>query len=99
MPKKRHSFRPLLFAPPQGPDALPPTVPPPPRALKRSANDSHIRLRAQPLPRAADIDFLEAQDLLEELCEDQLTMSMSLAGLEESIGQGPRDASSRGAVR
>jgi hypothetical protein len=106
-PKNRHSFRPLLFAPPQGSDALPPTIPPPPRApaatpgapakprMTRSANDSHVRLRAQsiPLPRAADIAHLDAQDLLDELCEDQLTMSMNLARLEESLAVAPRDPS------
>ena len=113
LPKNRHSFRPLLFAPPQGPDALPPTIPPPPRApsvtpgvsakpkMTRSANDSHVRLRALPiaLPRAADIEHLDAQDLLDELCEDQLTMSMNLARLEESVAGTPRDASVRGALR
>jgi hypothetical protein len=112
MPKKRHSFRPLMFAPPQGPasaDALP-TLPPParvPRAaeLKRSANDSHVRLRA-PLPGqnfpqglGLDLELLESQDLLDELCEDQLTMSMNVAGLEESIARAPRDASASAALR
>lgn len=113
-PKNRHSFRPLLFAPPQGGDLLPPTIPPPPRApaptpdapaakprLTRSANDSHVRLRAQsiPLPRAADIEHLDAQDLLDELCEDQLTMSMNLARLEESVASAPRDPSAAAALR
>jgi len=107
VPKKRHSFRPLLFAPPQGREALPPTVPPPPPVpapapkLRKSANDSHVRLRAlAPLgPRAAEITLLEAQDVLDELCEDQLTMSMNLACLEESMGQIPRDPSARAAFR
>ena len=100
MPKKRHSFRPLLFAPPQGPDALPPTIPPPPKALgvHRSASDSHIRLRT-PLARTPELEMAEAQDLLDELCEDQLTMSMNLAGLEESIALAPRDASARATLR
>ena len=116
-PKNRHSFRPLLFAPPQGSDTLPKTIPPPPRAytpvpvvthaaparpkMTRSANDSHVRLRAQsvPLPRAADIEHLDAQDLLDELCEDQLTMSMNLARLEESVAAAPRDASVQAALR
>ena len=109
MPKKRHSFRPLLFAPPQGPDALPPTIPPPPRALRvdlephqrhqRSAGDSHVRLRAPPLPRATEIESLDAQELLDELCEDQLTLTVNLAGLEESIARAPRAPSARAAVR
>jgi hypothetical protein len=94
-----------LFAPPQGGDALPKTIPPPPRApnpkLTRSASDSHVRLRAQsiPLPRAADIEHLDAQDVLDELCEDQLTMSMNLARLEESVAQAPRDASVQAALQ
>jgi hypothetical protein len=98
MPKKPHSFRPLLFAPPQGPDALPPTIRP---AMTRSANDSHVRLRAPsiPLPRATEIEFLDAQDLLDELCEDQLTMSMNLACLEVAVAAAPRDAASRAALR
>lgn len=84
-----------MFAPPQGPDALPKTLPPPPRvpaAPKRSARESHVRLRAlgPPLPRTADIDFLDAQELLDELSEDQLTMSMNLACLEESLAQARR---------
>ena len=103
LPKKRHSFRPLLFAPPQGAEALPPTIPPPPAvpALRRSANDSHIRLRPQAAtgPRATDIELLDAADLLDELCEDQLTISMNLACLEESVAQAPRGPSSRAALR
>jgi hypothetical protein len=102
MSKKRHSFRPLMFAPPQGGDALPQTLPPPlPARPSRSAQDSHVRLRAQalPFPRAADIAFLDAQELLDELGEDQLTMSMNLACLEESVGDAPRDPSARAAMR
>lgn len=104
LPKKRHSFRPLLFAPPQGAELLPKTLPPPPKvpaARSRSAHDSHVRLRAQalPLPPAADIAFLDAQELLDELCEDQLTVSMNLACLEESVVQAPRDPSARAALR
>jgi hypothetical protein len=101
-PKNRHSFRPLLFAPPQGPDMLPKTLPPPPKPrMTRSANDSHVRLRAQPfpLPRAAEIEHVDAQDLLDELCEDQLTMSVDLARLEESLATAPEEASSRSALR
>lgn len=113
-PKNSHSFRPLLFAPPQGSDALPKTIPPPSRLpivtapaprpkpkAQRSAHDSHIRLRtpAISLPRAADIEHLDAQDLLDEICEDQLTMSVNLARLEESVAMAPRDASSRAALR
>lgn len=108
MPKKRHSFRPLLFAPPQGSDALPKTLPPPPKTgvpaparPSRSANDSHVRLRAPalPLPRAADIEFLDAQELLDELSEDLLTMSANLARLEESVAAAPRDRSVRAALQ
>lgn len=111
IPKNRHSFRPLLFAPPQGSDALPKTLPPPPpvpsapppvRAPKKlSANDSHVRLRALsvPLPRATDIDYLDAQDLLDELCEDQLMLSMNLTCLEELVAAAPPQAAARAALR
>ena len=100
-PKKRHSFRPLLAAPrasgtvPAAPAALAPPARP-----TRSPNDSHVRLRSPvaSLPRATDIEFLDAQELLDELCEDQLTLSMSLTCLEEAIGQAPRDASARAAL-
>ena len=112
LPKKGHSFRTLMFSPPQGPDALPKTLPPPPRMPSsgtvvaspprpnRSPNDSHVRLRtlASPLPRSTDIDFMDAQELLDELCEDQLTMSMNLTCLEEAVGLAPRDASARAAL-
>lgn len=112
--KNRHSFRPLLFAPPQGGDLLPPTLPPPPRApartpdapggkpmRTRSADDSHVRLRAQsiPLSRAADIQHVDAEDLLDELCEDQLMMSINLARLAESVTCAPRVASVAAARR
>jgi hypothetical protein len=96
-PKNRHSFRPLLVAPPAS-GTVPVAAPARP---SRSPNDSHVRLRspAAPLPRATDIEFLDAQELLDELCEDQLTMSMSLTCLEEAVGQAPRDASARAALR
>ena len=67
----------------------------------RSPNDSHVRLRspAPALPRVTDIEYLDAQDLLDELCEDQLTLSMNLTCLEEALGQAPRDPSARAALR
>lgn len=79
-------------------------MPPPPRVpaqpeIKRSANDSHVRLRAAPLLRTPEIDFVDAQELLDELCEDQLTLSMSLGGLEEAIAEAPAGPSARAAVR
>ena len=97
-PNKRHSFRSLIVAPPargtvsEGPRAASPS---------RSTNDSHVRLRSPsaPLPRATDDAFLDAQELLDELCEDQLTLSVSLTCLEEAIGEAPRDASARAALR
>ena len=101
-PKKRHSFRPLLVAPPaSGTVPVPVPVAASPARPRRSPNESHVRLRspAAPLPRATDIAFLDAQELLDELCEDQLTLSMSLTCLEEAIGQAPRDASARAALR
>jgi hypothetical protein len=107
IPKNRHSFRPLLFAPPQGSDALPKTLPPPawmPSAAakpSRSANDSHVRLRAMStsLPRATDIDYLDAEDVLDELCEDQLMLSVNLTCLEDLVAGAPPDASARAALR
>ncbi len=102
IPKNTDSFRPLLFAPPQGSDALPKTVPPPAPRVKPSANDSHVRLRAMPvplLPRATEIEHLDAQDLLDELCEDQLMLSMDLTRLEELVAAAPNDAPARAALR
>jgi hypothetical protein len=111
-PPPRHSFKPLLFAPPQGPDAMPKTLRPhefrAPKqpalpnlgALddlnaplttplrKRQRADSHIRLKvAEPIVPAViptfrgHVDLIEAQDLLDELAEDQLTLSLSLTRL------------------
>lgn len=90
-----------MFAPPQGPDALPRTLPPPRVPATRSAGDSHVRLRAQalPFPRATEIALLDAQELLDELGEDQLTMCMQLGGLEETVVEGPRDPSARAALQ
>ena len=47
---------------------------------------------------AGNIEWLEAQDLLDELCEDQLTLSMNLACLERATLDRPRDASSSAAL-
>lgn len=71
-----------------------------PSRPSRSANDSHVRLRAllSPLPRATDIEFLDAQELLDELCEDQLTLSVNLTCLEDAAQRAPRDASARAAL-
>ena len=69
--KKPHSFRPLLFAPPQGPDALPPTNRPSGMKAKTVSRpvvkeaESHVRLRAA----AFDADHDTAEDMLDELCE------------------------------
>jgi hypothetical protein len=99
--KNRHSFRRLMFpfSPPS--EVLPVALPPAPQAPARSAHDSHVRLRVPPLalPRAADIDFLDAEEVLDELGEDQLTMSMNLTCLEEQLAQAPRDPSARAALR
>lgn len=95
---KRHAFRPLLLTPP-GARALPAPTPPP-----RRKAESHVRLRPlagppEAWPRAADIEFLDAQDLLDELCEDQLTMSVNLARLERVVEDAPRDPAARAAFR
>ena len=115
LPKKRHSFRPLMLTPqpserpaPARPGAspqppLPRVAPPPPKpaAPARSANDSYVRIRppSPSSPPSAEIDYLDAAELQDELCEDQLTMSMNLACLERAVEDAPRDASARAALR
>lgn len=94
--QKRHSFRPLLFAPPQGSEALPKTLPPP-----KPRSDSHVRIRAQAATAAPDveIEFLDALELLDDLGDDQLTLSMALASIERATETGPRDLSALAALR
>lgn len=87
-PHKRHSWGPLLVAAPTEPTPMPPKT--------RPANQSHVRLRALP---AGQIDFLEAQDLLDELGEDHLMMSMDLTCLEQAVQAAPHDVSARAALR
>ena len=41
---------------------------------------------------------MDAQELRDELCEDQLALSTNLASLEEAAGLAPRDASARAAL-
>jgi len=59
-----------------------------------------VRLRSPsaPLPRGTHNALLDTQELLDELCEDQLTLTLSLTCLEEAIGEAPRDASARAAL-
>lgn len=128
---KRHGFQPLLFAPPQGYDALPKTLPPlgfleksrknasgdgapantfepPVRSDNAVCYDSCVRLRlveaanqeeeAPPTLRGS-IEWLEAQDLLDELAEDQLMLSMNLTCLERIAQSRPRDVSTLAALR
>jgi hypothetical protein len=93
--RKSHSFRPLLFAPAQGSDALPPTVREPCRSDARAlggAGDSHVRLRAMP---AASIDWLEAHDVLDEIGEEQQALGVRLSCLDQAIAYVPRDARGR----
>lgn len=135
---KRHGFQPLLFAPPQGYDALPKTLPPlafleksrknasglvgdgtpantfepPVRADDNAArHDSCVRLRLVEAPPSTNqeeeapptlrgsIEWLEAQDLLDELAEDQLMLSMNLTCLERIAQSRPRDVSTLAALR
>lgn len=95
---KRHSFRPLMFVP-QG--VKKPTLVPEPKRDRKG--DSHVRLRAMPspalFPRGADIEFLDAQELLDELTEDQITLSMNLDCLAQAVEEAPQDASARAAIR
>jgi hypothetical protein len=73
---------------------------PPPAhdASRPRVNDSHVRLRSAPAGAlVARIDWLDAQEVLDELCEDQLTLSVNLACLEETLEEGSPAA--RGASR
>jgi hypothetical protein len=94
IPKNHPAFRTL---PPLVTPDVAPAVAKKPRL---SANDSHIRLRAQsvPLPRATEIDYLDAQDLLDELCEDQLVLTMNLTCLEQRVAAARPDDASRAAL-
>lgn len=87
--RNRHSFRPLLFVPPQGPDALPETVREPraSRVRARDACESHVRLQAVP---AASIDWLDAVEVLDELGDEQLALGVALSCLEQAIAFVPR---------
>lgn len=104
-PQKRHSFQPLMFAPPQGPDALPKTLPPPPDLAPPSAkprSESHVRIRAQAVTAAApdvEIEFLDALELLDDLGDDQMALSLLLAAIERATETGPRDLSALAALR
>jgi hypothetical protein len=91
--QKRHSFRPLMFAP--GPEAAPVAPATKPRS------DSHVRLRARATPAAPDveIEFLDALELLDDLGDDQVTLSMALARIESATEHGPRDLSALAALR
>lgn len=99
---KRHSFRPLMFVPEVAkPTLVPAAADGAPKRGRRG--DSHVRLRpvadAPSFPRATAIEFLDAQELLDELCEDQITLSMNLACLERAVEEAPRDASACAAIR
>jgi len=63
----------------------------------RAAGDSHVRLRAMPI--GGTIDWLDAQELLDELCEDQLNLSMGIACIERALEGAPRGPSARAALR
>lgn len=104
---KRHGFQPLLLATPKtlsfAPGARDAKARPDDASRRRS--DSHVRLRAvdvAPSKLAGNVEWLEAQDLLDELCEDQLTLTMKLACLERttldlSRGRAPAGAPSHAA--
>lgn len=102
--RNRHSFRKLVFAPVQGPDALPPTVREPkplapsgPSAsespLALGAGESHVRLKAVP---ATSIDWLDAQEILGEMGQEQLVLGVNLSCLEQAVAIAPR---TQGALR
>ena len=101
---RRHAFQPLLFAVLRM-EASPSTAVVAhsrqhPDDAPRRAQDSHVRLRvAAPCALAGNVEWLEAQDLLDELREDQLTLSMKLASLERATGERPRDPATIAALR
>jgi hypothetical protein len=95
-----------MFVPAQGPDALPPTVRDPvparpsglapsrPGSPDREASDaplgageSHVRLKAMP---ASSIDWLDAQEILDEMSEEQLALGVNLSCLEQAVAIAPR---------
>lgn len=87
----------------------PPRVPGPPRSsgttpvappAPRGSGESHTRLRALPADArlAGDITWLDANELLDELGDEHLNLSVGLAGLERAIEQAPRDPSARAAL-
>jgi len=110
----RHGFQPLLFAPRQRPSEPRPRASDPALAREndapRRASESHVRLRVAP-PAAwapgettrsklvGNIEWLEAQDLLDEIGEDHLALSMKLACLERAIADRPRDPATLAALR
>jgi hypothetical protein len=73
-------------------------APPPPATKPRS--DSHVRLRAQPSAAPdVEIEFLDALELLDDLGDDQVTLSLVLASIERATESGPRDLSALAALR
>jgi hypothetical protein len=80
---KRHSFQPLLFAAPAReppPKRLPPPLPPP-----RKRQESHVRLSARAAPPLPSTPTA----VLDDLCEDQMSMTMSLSCLERLASEAP----------
>jgi hypothetical protein len=75
------------------------TAPPPP---VRPRSDSHVRLRAPARAAVAalgaPVTRVDAQRLLDDLCEEQLALTVNLACLERAIEVAPRDAAARAAV-
>jgi hypothetical protein len=111
MHSPKHLFRPLLTIIEETEAAEAPTLRPPPRGDEDGAavspaavpqRDSHIRLREVPAnsPRLrGSVEWLEAQDLLDELCDDQLVLSMNLGCLERSSLERPRNLCAVAALR
>lgn len=99
---KRHGFQPLLFASPKTLSFAPGTrdAKARPDDATRRRSDSHVRLRAvdvAPSKLAGNVEWLEAQDLLDELCEDQATLTMKLACLERTTFDLAREGARAGA--
>ena len=102
---KRHRFEALLFPAAPTPDR--PTMPALTEAPSNDADESHVRLRplnaeVRPMlhlaPPAARIEWLDAEEVLDELAEDQLKLTVDLARLETMLFEVPRDPSARAAA-
>jgi hypothetical protein len=77
---------------------LPPRPASPPAPTK-ARSDSHVRIRGHVAASPeVEIEFLDALELLDDLGDDQVTLSMALARIERVTERGPRDLSALAAL-